>query len=552
MRVSSVSPRILVVDDRKSNITGLQQQLEMMGLDIGIDGATTLDEARELVRQNCHHYALVGLHIERVDEPDAKDVLDEIRAVWPENLHDCFAIYTNQDIDGYASFKSAFPNRFFEKKSVEETADWLAEHVRHRQAGGYNWELDIYFDESARTIDVALVRDIEDTLRQLFTTKENLSISKLAEQGYSGAVLLQASQTSSVFQPRRFVLKFGAYKAVEQEYSNVKEWVLQSSLDCAPHMEKVAYNRARTRGAIKFHTVATAETLESKLANVVNDDDLRDCKRYLRRVISAMMRSWYSNPKWVDPPTPADVIPADFAKYASGNLAEIYKRLKVRSSTNGIVEIRLDGSVFKLRDVQVNIPPSLGSSERVPQLLVHNDFHTKNILISEMSENVYLIDFARTDKDIHAYADFAKMETHLISDLLFHRVYESNLPQYFELLRNLYSPAAFIDVDNHFNDLVSNGMLTLASRNYVEMVRETRLAWLALLDQIDRSRREGAHKQWKHYIYAMILELYQSFWWIKDTKEYSDQRRLSVLYFASMLLDINSDYSKTPSLHERP
>lgn len=543
MRLTNVRPRVLVVEDSDPDFLGLEAQLKSLGVDIRIDQAKTLREARQKVQENCHHFALVGLHIDEVEQPDGPGVVKEIHDIWPENLHDCVAIYTDRDIDGFAELKQAFGGRFIRKDRVEETVDWLTRQVRDKQAGGYNWDLVIEFDESARTIDPNLVPDIEDTLRQLFRSKGTLSVSKLAEQGYSGAVLLQATQAADAsFEPRRFVLKFGPIDAVEKEHKAVEDYVLRSSLDCAPHMESIAYNRTKTRGAIKFHTVATSETLEAKLDRVSSDDSLRECKRYLRRVIDAMTQSWYKYGGWADPPTASELIADDFEGYARDNLAQIFRQIDNSPSPDGTTRIRLGRLTLNLRDPNANVPPSLGTSERVPLRIAHNDFHTKNILISNKSENVYLIDYARTRDRMHAYADFAKMETHLLSDMLFPRIYEQRLPEFFELLRQLYTPVAFTQVDSHFEALAADRFQSLACRNCVAMIRETRQGWLNLLDQIDSGRAQSAPRQWKHYVYALLLELYQSLWWVKTM---SKERCVAVLYFISLLLDLNAGTAVT-------
>lgn len=428
--------RILIVDDEVRWRDILQETLLAEGY--AVDAVSTATDVRLKIKQDLYHLFVFDIRL--VDgDPENEDGMQLLKALFDEldlggaveaiilsaygtreQMREAFREYDVADfID-----KQDFDNIDF----AEQVNEIFAERVR------INLGLDVQWPTAASPLDIVqkikmpngyigdngplqiqIGAELTDLLSRLFHQANSLLVKNMA-LGFSGTQVIWGQPIyKGTGEGQGFVIKFGNYLKIEQEFENYKTYV-QPFLGGTYTTNILDLRRTPRLGGIIYTYIGTDNDKLEDFGTYYRRSRASEVKRLLNDLFKNICDRWYRN---VGP-----IQHVNLSEHYRSQLGLVPEKLEdiVKSQMPTVLWQADDTLCFRVLDGNRSfLDPIKDLSEQrfifsTFECITHGDLNESNILLDN-SGRTWLIDFRDTGKG-HVFRDLAKLDTVVRLDLL--------------------------------------------------------------------------------------------------------------------------------------
>lgn len=455
----SYQGRILVVDDEKRWREFLQEALTAEGFQV--DAIATTEEANKRIADNLYHLFVFDIRLEDSDSENVEgmELLDSLTKLGlggamevimlsaygtREQMRESFREYDVADfID-----KQQFDDREF----LELVRRIFAERVRINLGLRILWQSVSGPMEVARSIKLPegrvgensvlqerIADELNDLLCRLFYQAKSLLVKPLVP-GYSGTRVLWVQPAYETGEGQGFIVKFGDYGKIEQEYRNFNQYV-QPFLGGTYTTNVIALRRTPRLGGIVYSFIGAENDRPEDFGTFYHRAKVAEIKQVLSHLFEDTCERWYANLgrlQHLD-------LRADYQETLGLNPVELEEIVKTKLTSvqwgNELCFRIMDENRSFQNPIQVMPVKSLAYSTYV--CITHGDLNESNILIDQLGRT-WLIDFRDTG-EAHILRDVAKLDAVIRFELL--------TPEEATLAERLAMEEALANI-KHFSELV--------------------------------------------------------------------------------------------------
>jgi CheY-like chemotaxis protein len=473
---------ILVIENDRDFRESLELLLETKGYTVFT--ASSSDEARELLRQERIHVALIDIRLEDDSDPDdisglilAGEIDSAIARIFLTGYYLSFED-VREALGRYKGGIAPFAD-FIAKQSGPEALLQVVERVfrdemRINYSLGIEWSKGLSlrqlveeiedFKDADEAAKMKAEEELEELYRKLFWKEDKIKVYYMTPgRGGSGVALVRPFY-SEVMEGELVVVKFGRRKSIEREVENYREYVEPFVLKQATAIVGTPAWTPRL-GATKFLFRGLSADKPQDFNAYYRDADISE--ETLHRVIENIFKEscwiWYKGKRdWTNED---DDLVTSFEKQLSldetaqqkelaDNLAELLKgrtmhRMSFRPVDDSTVEMKLGSTKCLLLNPLAFIRKKrhlLPNPSFV--CITHGDLNGHNIFIDDVAR-VWLIEFFKTGWG-PALRDVGELE----SSIKFELLETNNLSAIYEFEQALLKPMKFseaISFKNSFN-----------------------------------------------------------------------------------------------------
>ncbi len=419
----SMDKRILLVEPDPSFMALLKLGLQDMGFAVTVE--QTIAGASARLRRDTFHFCVFALHVDTVDvdDPDGLALVKTYRDSSPPNYYNGWVILTSEDdyspavnavrrfCDGHLFAKDDRDRLFRQLKEAFENftpQDWLLDITDSLPRA-------VALTDSSSGRSAPLAGPLDDILRQLFGGEGRIAVCPLADQGYSDTLLLSVVPPRRVTSPRWSVVKVGFSDDIHDEERRILEHVRPTDLAELGRFVRSAEAHADGVAALMFDLVS-----EAKQLSCLYKEDEKRAASMLRKTVEVLDTAWYCHSRTTLGELGGGRLLSPFADERDiwqDRLRQSFPELEGDPANDERLYWRSAGVELILVNPFQAIPPEDDAQQPFVTSTIHGDLHTRNVLVCPRNGPVP-IDFAHTDADQPIYVDFAKLESHIVADLL--------------------------------------------------------------------------------------------------------------------------------------
>jgi len=427
----------------------------------------------------------------------------------------------------------------------------------------YNWEIEIEdnldcdllsntFSELQESSMIHVCFIVELLIRKLFNDASDLQMLKVSlfrSQGYSQASILHAVPfyvDKRVSHPDHLI-KIESSSSCSIEDENYKKYVHDAAFMNKTTLLRRAY-MPPLLGALDYEIKSGSDTLLNYYKTFEADNNL--IAKLLDNMLDELDDNWYCN---------ASVNQGFFIKEIFNGLSEDRDNIKnifkhafpelEAQITNDFIDINVEDIYIKIHN-PLNIFPLKDSKlTYCPYSVIHGDLHFGNIMVQSKNYSPFIIDFYSLKESAPLYVDFAKLEEHLIIDLLSFNGLNSKLVN--KLLSSL--PEILINSDIKevsLSDLKEYENISTISRALL-IIKTIRSKAYDISERIyGRNKDKYSFNQCfpVHYQLSLLREFIISWNWVRGFPFYKKILNLSII---SRIIEITL-HSKSNSVINSP
>lgn len=424
---------VLVVDNLEKWCKELVETLQRDGFDT--DAVSTATEALERLSQNVYHVLVLDIRMDDADQSNI-DGIALLRELDKRGLSEATKVimlsaYGTKELMR-TSFREYRVADFLSKDDFDNQV--FLENVRQvfTQKVNINLSLKIHWQQVSGPDQVVLNMDVdgtpvkqgthlhsliaaelEDLLCRLFYQAESILVRPLTT-GQSGTRVLRVQPFYTTGGGgHEVVVKFGAFRKIEEEYDNFKEYV-QPFLGGGRNTTVLALRRTPHLGGIIYSLLGTSNDRLMDFGDFYHQADLPKIRNALDRLFLDTCSAWYANLGHLQP---LDLV-ADYQRlleYTPGRLEHVVS--EQLTSVQG--KQRLSFSHLKSKRTFINPWLTMaGMSLVLPTYIciTHGDFNYHNLLV-DGAGNMWMIDFQGTGQS-HILRDVAILDSAVRFQLL--------------------------------------------------------------------------------------------------------------------------------------
>lgn len=449
------SGKILVVEDGDRWRNLICRLLEKEGYNV--DMASNLKEARDLLKENLYHLAILDIQLSDNDKgnQDGMVLLEDMRksgylrslkvimfSVLDDTKHyrDSFAKYGVLDFQD----KNLFSNRGF----IEKIRDVFEHQIKVNPKLSINWQsksadqavinLRLFNNKiqvkNNSEIKMLIAEELNDLLRRLFYKNDSLIVTPL-KPGMSGTNVLKVQAfRAGIGGTSPAIVKFGDSEIIKREQENFDTYVRHQASTRHTTILDVEYTPRL--GGIAYQLLGAADEHLESLSDFYEKAGSTEISHILQDLFYETCHSGYKNPGFEHP--------VNVGRYYKDSMAISRERLEGRLSA---LKAKRDGDGFLYFN-------ELGADERFVdplnaldecdktfptyECVTHGDLNATNILVDE-DNHTWLIDFGATGVG-HILRDLAELDSVIRFQLLGS---DANLAERLDFERKLSSIRSF-------------------------------------------------------------------------------------------------------------
>jgi len=539
MAVLNIIPKkVLYVDFQRGFRDHISEILREHGFNVKI--ASNKKQAVSLLKKREFHFFIFNYYIESCDpgSPDYRDLVEEIVNNKPEEYHNSYYVLTPEDItpDNLKTLKSLVRDRFCHKldkdlfpKIKSAFNNYTPQNWEIEIKANYPDEIEWYTsncDEPVSPDARSLFYATEEICRRLYNESRYNSqtlIVKLLKHQSSNKKLIQASLKLSDAAPRWYVIKIGHIERIKEEYLRINESVIDTLLPMqSSFLSRPALSEELKIGGLQFALVDESFQMKELYLNTPFDE-FEDVIKKLDDAFQLLEQAWYQHTHSDGNDIGAEVVIGRIKESLPNGKSFEDLFMECFGDALALVDIPqedlLTYDTSAIRLVMIN-PLKYVTDICVPDddqplyiSTVHGDLHTGNLLLNK-SGTIIPIDFAYTRKRQPLYSDFAKMEEHVIEDLLLNQIELENFNSFMEYFKYLMNQTQFDAAPYTFS--TDHELYNKAWH----FVRNTR-SWLyrILFDKASKCWDQHGQHFWRTYRYAVLGEYLRKWIWMPREDE---------------------------------
>ncbi len=424
---------ILIVDDLKIWREELVETLQHGGF--YATSASTATEALKMLNENLYHILVLDLRmnendqsnidgIELLHELDRRGLSEATKVIMlsahgtPEHMRTSFREYSVVDFLS----KDDFDNKVF-LENVQQVFSRkvntnLTLKIHWQQGSGpeqvvLNMDIDGTPAKQDTPLHSQIAAELEDLLRRLFYQAESVLVRPLAA-GQSGTRVLRVQPFYTTGGGgHEVIVKFGAFRKIEEEYDNFMEYV-QPFLGGGRNTSILDLRRTPHLGGIIYSLLGTTNERLEDFGEFYHHADVSQINDTLDRLFLDTCGAWYANHGQLQPLDLA-IDYQQLLEYTPGRLEHVVvEQLK---SVQG--KERLSFNHLKSKRTFTNPwSAAAGLSLVLPTYIciTHGDFNHHNLLVDGRG-NMWMIDFQGTGQS-HILRDIAILDSAIRFQLL--------------------------------------------------------------------------------------------------------------------------------------
>lgn len=539
----NIKRHILLVDDEPGFLKSVKPSLEKRGFII--DCPASSEEVIQKIKDKSHHFYIFDLHFEAFihSDPTAGKFIRTMKEHLPKYLEDSWVVLTADDeqSDSFKFISDMSPQHIRKKDDLEKIIEWILECFN--EFTPYNWLLEIEdtieniefsLSEGIKLSGIEALGEVEELIRFFFRREAYIAVSYLQEQGYSSSVLLSAAPraNSRKFKSLWYVIKIGKKELCKREKDNYINYVKSTDFKNKALLIDDA-STIGSLGGLLFELKKESKPLKNLYIDARSDADFNKVKNLVLDMLDELDYTWYSE---------ANLESSIIARRLFNDISMDELSRKFSSIFTEITDNNLH-IIWQVGDYRVvlnnplkYIPPKNDGVCDYVYCLVHGDLHLGNILVQKQWRKSIpiLIDFASINPDNPLFRDFAKLEEHILIDLL---TLEDSLSV--EVANKLLDCASLVTKSESLNNYEIPRMDSRQFENTHKLISEIRKKLYKISTRILKGKVYEMNEKMEKillrgYLYSLLKELINSWYWLES---FSPTKKMLNLMVISKIID---------------
>ena len=424
---------ILVVDDKARWRNMLKDILTEEGF--RVDTAATAQEAQELLSTNLYHLCIFDIRLEDTDQDntDGMELLSAlteqglggaIKAIvlsaygTKEQMREAFREHDVADFEEKQKFNDQNLLKLVNKVFTEEIQINLALKLLWQDVAGprdvvCNMKVSDGKVTENSELQELVAAELNDLLCRLFYQADCLLVRPLTP-GYSGTGVLWTEPEFTHGPGQGFIVKFGDYKKIAQEYHNFEQYV-QSYLGGTYTTTIIRLRRTPRLGGIVYSFLGAENDQLESFGSFYRRETTTRIKAIVDYLFQEACEIWYANKRlrhWD--------LQADYQKTLNlpSTRQALEEEIKARLTSvqwGDTLYFRVLDETRPFRN-PLQVMPEKEKFYQTYVCITHGDMNENNILIDQ-TDRTWLIDFQNT-RQAHILRDVVKLDTVVRIELL--------------------------------------------------------------------------------------------------------------------------------------